>query len=63
MNLFSADLGDISITDIEEFLAIKAPEDQRPTEGVRIAFSPIMPDGGTISSVAETHAGSLWMKL
>jgi hypothetical protein len=36
MNLFSADLDSLSFTDLEEFLAIKGPEEQRPSEGYRL---------------------------
>jgi hypothetical protein len=38
MDLFSVDLDRISITDIEDFLAISAPEEQWPSEGVKIDY-------------------------
>lgn len=38
MNLFSADLDTLTITDVEDFLAIKAPLEQRPPEGLRIDY-------------------------
>ena len=38
MNLFSADLNSLSFTHLEEFLAVKGPEEQRPSEGVQVVY-------------------------
>ena len=63
MNLFSADLSDISIADIEEFLAVKAPLEQRPAEGIRIDYkkkeSSDFPE--TVAAFANTYGGLLFI--
>jgi hypothetical protein len=38
-SLFSADLDSVSINEVEEFLALKSPEEQRPPEGLRIDYN------------------------
>jgi predicted HTH transcriptional regulator len=61
MNLFSGELANISFADIEEFLAIKAPEEQRPTEGVRIDYKLKEPSDfpETVAAFANTYGGLL----
>jgi schlafen family protein len=63
MNLFSADLDSISFTGVEEFLAIKAPIEQRPPEGVRIDYKLMEPTdlSDTVAAFANTFGGLLFI--
>jgi hypothetical protein len=63
MNLFSADLDSISFTGVEDFLAIKAPIEQRPPEGVRIDYKLMEPTdlSDTVAAFANTFGGLLFI--
>jgi hypothetical protein len=63
MNLFSADLDSISFTSVEDFLAIKAPIEQRPPEGVRIDYKLMEPTdlSDTVAAFANTFGGLLFI--
>jgi hypothetical protein len=59
MNLFSADLDNVLITDLEDFLAINAPIEQRPPEGLRIDYKLKEPTdlSETVAAFANTFGG------
>lgn len=59
MNLFSADLDNVLITDLEDFLAINAPIQQRPPEGLRIDYKLKEPTdlSETVAAFANTFGG------
>jgi hypothetical protein len=63
MNLFLADLDTIQITDVEDFLAIKAPIEQRPPEGLRIDYKLKEPTelSDTVAAFSNTSGGLLFI--
>jgi Putative DNA-binding domain len=63
MNFFSADLDSISFTGVEDFLAIKAPIEQRPPEGLRIDYKLKEPTdlSETVAAFANTFGGLLFI--
>lgn len=58
-NLFLNDLSHLSTADVEAFLALSSPEDQRPTETSRLDFKEsFIPDiGDAVAALANTHGG------
>jgi hypothetical protein len=58
-NLFLSDLSHLSTDDVEAFLALTGPEDQRPTENSRLDFKEsFIPDiGDTVAALANTYGG------
>lgn len=63
MDLFSADVDSISFASIEDFLAIKAPLEQRPPEGLRIDYKIKEPRelSETVAAFANTFGGLLFI--
>src|SRR5579859_955596 len=63
MDLFSADLESISMADVEEFLAIHSPEQQRPTEGIKLDYKLKEPAdlGDTVAAFANTSGGLIFI--
>lgn len=63
MDLFSANLDSILATDVEDFLAIKAPIEQRPPEGLRIDYKVKEPTelSETVAAFANTFGGLLFI--
>ena len=59
MNLFSADLDSVSFEGVEDFLAIKAPIEQRPPEGLRIDYKLKEPAdlSDTVAAFANSFGG------
>ena len=58
-SLFLAELGTLTLNDIEDFCCINAPPDQRVKEGVRVDYKKDLPKdlGKTISAMANTSGG------
>jgi hypothetical protein len=63
MDLFSADLDSISFAGVEDFLAINAPLEQRPPEGLRIDYKIKEPRelSETVAAFANTFGGLLFI--
>jgi predicted HTH transcriptional regulator len=63
MDLFVDDLQQITFSDVESFLAISSPEDQRPTEGTRIDFKKAVPNDlcDTVAAFANTFGGLIFI--
>ena len=63
MDFFSADLDTISITALEEFLAINEPEEQRPPEGVKLDYKlkETVDLADTVAAFANTSGGLLFV--
>lgn len=63
MNLFTADLNALSIADLEDFLAIKSAEEQRPAEGVKIDYKLKEPSDfpETVAAFANTAGGLVFI--
>lgn len=63
MDLFNADLSALTIADIEDFLVISGPEEQRPAEGVKLDYklneSADLSD--TVAAFANTSGGLLFI--
>jgi len=63
MDLFSTDLSALTITDVEDFLVIGGPEEQRPAEGIRLDYkvneSADLAD--TVAAFANTFGGLLFV--
>jgi hypothetical protein len=63
MNLFTGDLDKITINDVEDFLAIAGPEEQRPSEGLRIDYKEKEPVDfpETVAAFSNTAGGLLFI--
>jgi predicted HTH transcriptional regulator len=63
IELFSSDLETISIADVQDFLGINAPEEQRPPEGVRIDYKLKEPSdlADTVAAFANTAGGLIFI--
>jgi hypothetical protein len=63
MNLFSADLNTLSIVDLEDFLGINGPEEQRPSEGVKVDYKLKEPSNfpETVAAFANTGGGLVFI--
>jgi hypothetical protein len=63
MNLFTGDLGQVSLADLENFLGMKAPMEQRPAEGVRIDYKQKPPADypETVAAFANGFGGLLFL--
>jgi hypothetical protein len=63
MDLFNTDLSALTITDIEDFLVINGPEEQRPAEGIKLDYK--VKEGAdladTVAAFANTHGGLLFV--
>lgn len=58
-NLFLSDLSKMSSVDVESFLALSNPEDQRPTETSRLDFKESLPMdiGDSVAALSNTYGG------
>jgi hypothetical protein len=58
-NLFLSDLSKMSSADVESFLALSNPEDQRPTETSRLDFKESLPMdiGDSVAALSNTYGG------
>lgn len=58
-NLFAADLEKLRLTDLEGFLGLSGPEDQRPPEGSRIDFKESLPSdiGDDVAAMSNSYGG------
>jgi hypothetical protein len=63
MDLYSGNLDDLRIGDVEDFLAVGAPLDQRPPEGLRIDYKLKEPSDlcDTVASLANTSGGLIFI--
>ena len=63
VDLFSSDLQGISFADVQGFLAIGAPEEQRPSEGLRIDYKLMEPAdlADTVAAFANTFGGLIFI--
>jgi hypothetical protein len=63
MDLFYADLDSISFAGVEDFLAINAPIEQRPPEGLRIDYKLMEPNdlSDTVAAFANTYGGLIFI--
>jgi len=63
MNLFTADLSTVSFDDLEGFLAVKGPEEHRPSEGVKIDYKLHEPSDfpETVAAFANTAGGLVFI--
>jgi len=59
LDLYSGDLEKCTAADIEDFLALTEPEEQRPTEGPTLDFKLELPDdiGCDITALSNTYGG------
>ena len=59
LNPYSGDLGSLTRADLEGFLALTAPDEQRPTEGTTLDFKLKLPDdvGVLVAAMANTYGG------
>lgn len=59
LDLYSGDLEKCTAADIEDFLALTEPEEQRPTEGPTLDFKLELPDdiGDDIAALSNTYGG------
>src|SRR5882762_9629485 len=58
-NLFLSDLSKMSSADVESFLALTNPPDQRPTETSRLDFKESLPMdiGDAVAALSNTYGG------
>lgn len=58
-NLFLSDLSKMSSSDVESFLALSNPADQRPTETSRLDFKESLPMdiGDAVAALSNTYGG------
>jgi predicted HTH transcriptional regulator len=63
VDLFSADIEKIALTDVENFLAIGSPEEGRPSEGIKIDYKAKVPDDlcDTVAAFANTAGGLIFL--
>ena len=63
MNLFTADLNALLVADLEDFLAIKSAEEQRPAEGIKIDYKLKEPSDfpETVAAFANTAGGLVFI--
>jgi hypothetical protein len=65
MNLFSSSLDRLQFADIESFLGLKLPEDQRLKEGERIDYKELMPQnlGDWVTAFANGSGGLIFIGI
>jgi hypothetical protein len=63
VDLFSADLEKITLANVENFLALRSPEEGRPTEGIKIDYKVKVPDDlcDTVAAFANTAGGLIFL--
>ena len=59
LNLFTGDVEQLRLEDVDAFLALDGPPDSRPREGIRVDYKGDIPDklGETVAAFSNTYGG------